>query len=665
MAWIAIDFETISQANIQRVGACRYAHDPTTRWACLAWVDSEGSRGVAYNTSLDPSLAGLRTAYPDLESYDEIWAFNIQFEYWILKACLGIELPSEKCCDIGWTARYYNLPHFLEGLADLMGGAPKDTEGAKLMLKMTKGEAWTKENWTRLGEYCLQDVEAERAIYHRLPKAPAMIERWARADLRMQLRGIPVDVESTAGLLRVLQKEETLVSQQFQLLTGCTPKASVAFKAWLADNGCFVPDVRKETLSALDVSKERPAVQKALELRKTGALASTSKLPRILDSEVKGRVHGALLFGGATTLRWLGRNFQPQNIPRGTDDLDHIEAVLELARLPTEQAYGAFLWEHGGVAPAAKRVLRGLIKGDAPLLVADYAQIEARIACWIAGQDDLLEAFKAYDKGEGPDTYSTVAAKLFNKPLADVVRNERQCGKALVLGGNYGIGPYKFQTTSKIMYALDLTLREAVTYVHWYRRQCESVTRFWADIEEAAKTTIRSGIPHTVGKITLQLDERFPRPPLAVVLPSGRAIYYPCPSVVTKSKALPIVYIDDSGEVIEEVKWKDVEVIQYWGINKKNPKAWSSFETYGGKLTEGICQAIGFDCLINGLCNAEERGFAPVLTVHDEMVAEAPGREDLEDAFREYCEALTTMPAWADGLPMAVAGAITTRYRKV
>lgn len=53
---------------------------------------------------------------------------------------------------------------------------------------------------------------------------------------------------------------------------------------------------------------------------------------------------------------------------------------------------------------------------------------------------------------------------------------------------------------------------------------------------------------------------------------------------------------------------------------------WSESETYGGKLTENLTQAVGRDCLAFALDNLRRANYRVVFHVHDEVVIEYPSR---------------------------------------
>jgi DNA polymerase len=86
------------------------------------------------------------------------------------------------------------------------------------------------------------------------------------------------------------------------------------------------------------------------------------------------------------------------------------------------------------------------------LVIVDQAAVEARGTAWVAGQHDLLEAFK-----QGVDVYCRFASSLFATPVRKArmddpepvrawLKQARSCGKVGILGGGYGMGPLKCQS---------------------------------------------------------------------------------------------------------------------------------------------------------------------------------------------------------------------------
>ena len=89
---------------------------------------------------------------------------------------------------------------------------------------------------------------------------------------------------------------------------------------------------------------------------------------------------------------------------------------------------------------------------------------------------------------------------------------------------------------------------------------------------------------------------------------------------------------------------------------------WCRLDTYGGKLTENITQAIARDILTFAMKNLERAGYAIVLHVHDEVVSEVlKGTGSVE----EFEAIMGTLPQWCADWPIRAAGGWRgNRYRK-
>ena len=60
-------------------------------------------------------------------------------------------------------------------------------------------------------------------------------------------------------------------------------------------------------------------------------------------------------------------------------------------------------------------------------MVYDYASIEARVLAWLAGCTQLIKAFE-----NGEDVYKLMASEIYDKPVAEITKEERQLGKATI-----------------------------------------------------------------------------------------------------------------------------------------------------------------------------------------------------------------------------------------
>ena len=77
---------------------------------------------------------------------------------------------------------------------------------------------------------------------------------------------------------------------------------------------------------------------------------------------------------------------------------------------------------------------------------------------------------------------------------------------------------------------------------------------------------------------------------------------------------------------------------------------------------ENVTQATSRDVLASSMPPIEAAGYAIVLSVHDELITEAP--DSPEYNADHLASLMATNPRWADGLPLAAAGFEAYRYRK-
>lgn len=88
------------------------------------------------------------------------------------------------------------------------------------------------------------------------------------------------------------------------------------------------------------------------------------------------------------------------------------------------------------------RRIRGVFTADADagftdLMSADYSQIEMRIMAHLSADEALIEAFR-----DGEDLHSFVAGQVFQIPVEDVSRQQREKVKAMSYGLVYGLSAY-------------------------------------------------------------------------------------------------------------------------------------------------------------------------------------------------------------------------------
>src|SRR5438445_4575514 len=98
--------------------------------------------------------------------------------------------------------------------------------------------------------------------------------------------------------------------------------------------------------------------------------------------------------------------------------------------------------------------------------------------------------------------------------------------------------------------------------------------------------------------------------------------------------------------------------LTYMGVDTYSHK-WKRQHSYGGLIVENITQAVSRDIMAEGMLRCEKAGYPVVLSVHDEVVSDAP-----TGSLQEFERLVTTLPRWASGLPVACDGWVGGRYHK-
>ena len=254
----------------------------------------------------------------------------------------------------------------------------------------------------------------------------------------------------------------------------------------------------------------------------------------------------------------------------------------------------------------------------------DSAQIEARVLAWLAGQDDLVQAFR--DK---QDVYKLMATKIYGIALGSVDKTQRQVGKTVVLGAGYGVGHVKLQGFLKTQAGVEVTLAEAKRIIDTYRSTSYKIADFWQKAGEALNS-LMMGYTATLDAIGLIKVV----PNMGLTLPSGLHIQYPGLRSVMNA---------------DTKKWEMVYTSKGLPVR-----------IYGGKVVENICQAVARQVVAEQMLRVAKR-YKVVLTVHDAVAIIAKKEEAAEaQAYLEEC--MSWNPKWATGLPLACESGMGASY---
>src|SRR5262249_60571763 len=131
-------------------------------------------------------------------------------------------------------------------------------------------------------------------------------------------RGFHVDCELARAARDIASRERIAINAEISTLTeGAITSADQVAKITTSvrRNGHALNGLTKRSVNVVLAHNPGDDVQRLLELRREGARASTRKLSRLLASvDNDDRLRGTLRFHAASTGRWSGRQFQPQNL---------------------------------------------------------------------------------------------------------------------------------------------------------------------------------------------------------------------------------------------------------------------------------------------------------------------------------------------------------------
>lgn len=527
----------------------------------LSSFDWGNSFVVAHNTMFDGAILS--------------WRFGIKPKAWMdtlsmARATDGLEVGNS----LAKLAERYNLGVKGQEVLNALGKRRCDFSDADM---------------ARYGAYCINDVEITRALFDLL------VKRFSKTELKLIDLTLRMFTEPTLELnLPLLEQHlEDVKDRKERLL-----KAAESDKETLLSNEKFAallqsigveaprkisPTTGKETWALAkndeafkelaNYPDERVQALVAARLGTKSTLEET-RTTRFISIAKRGKMPVPLRYYAAHTGRWGGDDkLNLQNIPR--------KSALKKAMMPPE----------------------GCV-----LINADSSQIEARTVAWLAGQNDLVDAF---DKGE--DVYKIMASAIYNKPESKITPDERFVGKTTILGAGYGMGAAKFKTQLKV-FGVDVSEEECARIISVYRERYASIPELWRQANKALDALVcNQTTPVGTQPQALSVAEG------GIHLPSGLKIIY------------NDLQIDSENQYTYKTRMGRTKI-------------------YGGKVTENFTQAIA-RCVVGEQMLKIARKYKVALTVHDSVVCVAP-EEDIDGAVEYVTQCMKWRPDWAKTLPL-------------
>lgn len=693
-----LDYETRSRADIKTVGAFRYAADSSTEIFCAAVAKDNGPPLLWVNPKFhftdewgvtvksDPGADALIREM--LDSDEPVYAHNAQFEHAVTMYVLsklfgkGIDLRRWRCTAA--MARRAGLPFSLKDCAEALGlRQQKDNSGWRLINLLSIPDKKSGKfneprhngaEFKKFCDYCRQDVRVEQEIHSALRafELKGFSLETFQMEMAINTRGLPVNVEAVRYADQLVQEATAAINEEFTQITGLNPTQRDKFIEWLRANGAPIKNMRAATVDEAlqaETFDDSTPTGRALTLKKQVSFSSVAKLPSILDTVCDdGRVRGTLMYYGAVrTGRFAGRLVQPQNMKKPSAHLEsYTKDIYDLicARASREEIELMY----GPVIEAVGSCIRHFIQDPAGhMLNSDYTAIEAVVLSHLAEEEWRLEVFRTHGK-----IYEASASQMFGVPLDQITKPLRQKGKLseLSLGYQGGTGALEAMGALKMGLKKD-ELPDIVA--KWREANSNIVNYWWRSIRQAEAAVKNPG-----GKFNVRHDVCYFSMKVAGIqylfckLPSGRNLAYP------HCKIEPVLQWSEKGKFfkvfsptqeqvdhaleVDAKAWHKEAALTFEGYKTSTKSKASStrVELTPGSAVENQVQAIATDVMCIGCLNAEKAGYETITLVHDEWLGYLKPGQEIDELNRH----LTTLPAWADGMPVKAKGGVVPYYLK-
>jgi DNA polymerase len=533
-------------------------------------------------------------------------AHNAMFDMAILNWCYDIR--PKRIADTLSMLRAIDGPHAGNSLAKAVERYGLGEKGTEVINALGKRRLdFTDDDLERYSDYCINDVELTHKLFEVLaPLVPVSELRLIDLTIRMFTEPVLVldkavltkhlnNVQAKkAALMDAIAADRDSLMSNPKLATlleslGVSPPTKISART---GKEAFAFAKSDEGFKAL-LEHADPRVQAVVAARLgVKSTLEETRTERFINIADRGPLPVPLRYYAAHTGRWGGDDkVNLQNLPR--------KSPLKKSMLAPE----------------------GYVFID-----CDSSQIEARTLAWLAGQDDLVDAFNL-----GEDVYKIMATAIYEVPLDEVTDAQRFVGKTTILGCGYGMGAVKFQAQLKT-FGVSLPSSECASIVYKYRDQFERIPLLWEQGDKAL-FALAGGQTAPLGKHEALLVDMF-----GIKLPNGMYLRY-----------------DNLRKERDKKSGRDQFVYDV-------KKGYAKLPTYiyGGKLIENVCQALA-RIIIGEQMLMVARKYRVVMTVHDAVGVIAPIEEaDKARAFVEAC--MRMRPKWAPTLPLNCESKIGASY---
>ncbi len=605
---IVLDYESYFDQSytLKKLSTSTYIRNPQFKAQCMGiLVVGEDKRARVVNghdgikrelRKYDWSNVAVLAHHAHFDGLILTHIFNTTPAYWLDTLSMARLIHgSDVRADLDSLARYYGL-----------GGKTPD------VLMKTKGvRNLPPELLRELGEYCAKDVDLTWKIYQELyqyvpddeldlidstvrmfaepvlrvdrERAKAELDREVKAKKKaIRKAGVHIDeLHSAPAFAELLRSHGIEPPTKISKRTG---KVTYAFSKTDQD---FVSLADSEDEDLADLIKARLAAKSTIGETRAQAL---------LDRTARGmRLPAYFAYARAHTLRW------------GGGDACNLQNLESRGRGELKKCI---------MAPPGYQLIH-----------VDSAQIEARVNAWLAGQDDVVEAFR-----EGRDLYSEFAETVYHCPVNKTDEPEKRfLGKVVTLASGFQMGAGRLQLTLAlgVMGApVFLSMEECQMLISAYRAKNDRIVQQWWAMQDMLPILAGHRKPMEYRGI-LGFREG------AIDLPNGTTLLYP-------------------GMQAHESR-KFAGRLEYTYATKNGRT-----KIFGGLTVENLCQALARAIVADQFRIVSQR-YRPVMMVHDSGVFIAEAKKS-KQALEFALQCFKTAPTWCADLPLNAEGSASMRY---
>ncbi|RIY33584.1 DNA polymerase I [Psittacicella melopsittaci] len=247
----------------------------------------------------------------------------------------------------------------------------------------------------------------------------------------MEVNGILVDLANLEAIKADLEEQISALEEQVYALAGTkfninSPKqtADILYNQLLLEDPTGKGSTAAETL----VQLEHEIIEPLLSYRSLTTILGSHVAPLIelALANPERKIHTTFLQTQTVTGRLSSQEPNLQNVPATAGIAQRIRASF--------------------IAPPGYKMVS-----------LDYSQIELRVSASLSQDEHMLAGFN-----QDEDIHARTASKIFNVPLEQVTRAQRQIAKAINFGLNYGKTAFSLSTE------LGISRQEASSYINEY-----------------------------------------------------------------------------------------------------------------------------------------------------------------------------------------------------